>query len=143
MFLAEGLAVAVSGGRSYAALREELADGNGRLPLARAIALGSLWSGQPDELVQLAYLEAGSVMLYVLDGWGPDRVARLGHRGRRLGPVSRGDRGGDEDDARRVVGRVRRGVARPRPGSPVSAACCRRKAAATSRLRFGSQARAA
>jgi hypothetical protein len=74
MFLAEGLAVAVAGGRSYAPLREELAAGNRRLPLATAIALGSLWSGQTDDVVTIGYLEAGSVVLYVLDEWGLSSV---------------------------------------------------------------------
>lgn len=76
MFLAEGLAVAVEGGRSYAPLREELAAGNPQLPLKSAIALGSLWSGNPDEKVQLAYLEAGSVVLYILDEWGLEALKR-------------------------------------------------------------------
>jgi len=70
MFLAEGLAVAVQGGRSYEALRQELAGGNERVLLETAMAVGSLWIGNSDEEVQLAYLEAGSVVLYVLDEWG-------------------------------------------------------------------------
>jgi len=70
MFLAEGLAVAVEGGRSYDPLREELAGGSERLSLTTAIALGSLWSGNSEEKVQVAYLEAGSVVLYILDEWG-------------------------------------------------------------------------
>jgi hypothetical protein len=76
MFLAEGLAVAVEGGRSYAPLREELAAGNDRLPLESAIAMGSLWSGNSQEKVELAYLEAGSVILYVDDEWGLGMLKR-------------------------------------------------------------------
>ncbi len=76
MFLAEGMAVAVEGGRSYDALRAELAGGNERLPLATAIGLGSLWSGNADDKVQLAYLEAGSVVLYILDEWGLEDLKR-------------------------------------------------------------------
>jgi hypothetical protein len=76
MFLAEGLAVAVEGGRSYDPLREELATGNERLPLVSAIALGSLWSGNAEEKVQLAYLEAGSVVLYVDEEWGLEGLKR-------------------------------------------------------------------
>jgi hypothetical protein len=74
MFLAEGLAVAVQGGRTYEPLRQELAGGNERVPLETAIAVGSLWIGNSDEEVQLAYLEAGSVVLYILDAWGLDEL---------------------------------------------------------------------
>lgn len=76
VFLAEGLAVAVEGGRSYAPLREELGRGNERLPLDTAFALGSLWSGSSQEKVELAYLEAGSVILYVDDAWGLGTLKR-------------------------------------------------------------------
>ena len=76
VFLAEGLAVAVEGGRSYAPLRDEIAAGNRRLPLANAIALGSLWNGNAQEKVHLAYLEAGSVVLYILDTWGLQDLRR-------------------------------------------------------------------
>ena len=54
------------------------------MPLESAIALGSLWSGNSEEKVQLAYLEAGSVVLYVLDEWGLETLKALGDRGRRL-----------------------------------------------------------
>jgi hypothetical protein len=69
-FLAEGLATAVEGGRSYQPLRADLAASASAYPIEDALAAGSLWQGNPTGRVRLAYLEGGSLVLYILDRWG-------------------------------------------------------------------------
>lgn len=73
-FLEEGLAVAVEGGRSYAPLRAELASGNKTVPLLPAFGYGDMWKGMSTARVHVAYLEAGSVVKYILGRWGAAKL---------------------------------------------------------------------
>jgi len=75
--LEEGLAVAVEGGRSYTALRRELASGNKSMPLLDEFAVGDLFMNGGPARVRLAYLEGGAVVGYIVSHWGPASLRRF------------------------------------------------------------------
>ena len=98
--LAEGLATAVEGGRSYQPLRDDLASGDSAFPLAKALTARSLWSGNPIDKVRLAYLEGGVARALRPRPLGARRPARLRHGGQRLRP----QRGGASTQRREELG---------------------------------------
>ena len=67
--LAEGLATAVEGGRTFLPLRDDLAADRSAFPLEKALRAKSLWKGNRIDKVRLAYLEGASLVLYVMDRW--------------------------------------------------------------------------
>ena len=73
-FLLEGLAMAVEGDHDNAALRQEVATGDQIWPLVGALRTDDLWKGSTSQQVNLVYVEAGSVIDYVLKRWGLARV---------------------------------------------------------------------
>jgi hypothetical protein len=75
--LLEGIGVAVEGERSYAALKGELLSGNKDVPLMQAMAYASLWQSNDIGRVDLLYEEGGSLVRYILAGWGRGALRRF------------------------------------------------------------------
>ena len=67
--LSEGPAVAVEGERDFSTLRKEVAQGNRTLPLMKGLMQGDIWHGTSERQVDLAYLEAGALFLYLEKHW--------------------------------------------------------------------------
>jgi hypothetical protein len=75
--LEEGLGMAVELGRTYAPLKAKLAAGDFSGPLLRTFAMPNFWDGAHQSKITLEYLEAGSVVGYVLSGWGKATLHRF------------------------------------------------------------------
>ena len=69
--------MAVEGDHDDAALRQEVATGDQIWPLVGALRTDDLWKGSTSQQVNLVYVEAGSVVDYVLKRWGLARVKPL------------------------------------------------------------------
>ena len=68
--LLEGMATDVEDSRSYAPLRVDVAHGDRTLPLLKLFASSDLWSNNRMTTVNLAYLEGGALVKYVIARWG-------------------------------------------------------------------------
>jgi hypothetical protein len=77
--LAEGLATAVEGGRSFRPLQDDLGSNEEAFPLEQALRTKSLWKGNDTSTVRLAYLEGASLVLYVLERWDLAHLKQFVH----------------------------------------------------------------
>jgi hypothetical protein len=75
--LLEGIGVAVESDRSFAALKGELLNGGGEVRLLDAMATADLWQSNDLTQVDLLYEEGGSLVRYILDGWGARTLRRF------------------------------------------------------------------
>jgi hypothetical protein len=75
--LSEGVAVVSETNPDYADLRGELANGNQTLPLKHALTIEDEWGDMSNDQIALAYLEGGSLVLYLEKYWGIKRAIRL------------------------------------------------------------------
>ena len=77
--LQEGMAVAVANGRSFVPLKNDLLDGELTLPLLDTFATESFWQDRDMDRVELAYLESGATVQYILSRWGSERFRSFAH----------------------------------------------------------------
>ena len=75
--LLEGMATDVEDWSSYAPLRAEVARGRLRLPLLKLFASMDLWSSDRMATVELAYLEGGALVKYLIARWGVATMHRF------------------------------------------------------------------
>jgi hypothetical protein len=75
--LLEGMATDVEDWSSYAPLRVAVAHGDRRLPLLKLFASRDLWSGNRMAKVELAYLEGGALVKYLIARWGLATMRRF------------------------------------------------------------------
>ena len=119
--LAEGLATAVEGGRTFLPLRDDLAADSSALPLEKALRAKDLWNGNSIDKVRLAYLEGASLVLYVMDHWDL-RGLRSFVSAVSDSDLTAGAGRGVAAERRRELGRTARGVDGLRADAAVGAA---------------------
>ncbi len=75
--LLEGMATDVEGSRTYGPLQVEVARGDHTLPLLSLFASSDLWSSNRMARVDLAYLEGGALVKYLIARWGLATMRRF------------------------------------------------------------------